>query len=127
MFDYIKCEMPLPETGPEPGIEWFRTKDVPTGHLYLEKWRITAGGKLVKLGVRYEDRSDKTAPEGSFERIRGMMTPVLVPEDDETFDDFHGDICFGHFDTKTREDWEYVARFTDGVCTKIAGEYSAKD
>lgn len=124
MFDYIACEMSLPETARKCPVEWCQTKDVPTGQLYLEKWRITRDGKLVKLGVRYEDRSNRNAPEGSFERIVGMMTPVLVPEDDEIFADFHGDICFGHYDSNTKEDWEYVARFTDGICTKITGEYT---
>lgn len=124
MFDFITCDMRLPETPRAPGVEWFQTKDVPTGQLYLEKWRITADGHLVKLGVRYEDRSDKSAPDGSFERVAGMMTPVLVPDCDETFSDFHGDICFGHYDAITGEDWNYTARFTNGACTRITGDYT---
>lgn len=124
MFDYIKSEMPLPADPPPPDIEWFQTKDVPTGQLYLEKWIIRADGRLVKLGVRYEDRSDKTARKGSWESIAGIMTPVPVPEDDEVMTDFHGDISFGHY-SNTKEWWDYTARFTDGFCTKIwCSEYT---
>ena len=118
MFDYIRCEMPLPSEPAPPAIEWFQTKDVPTDQLYLEKWKITASGELVKLGVRYEDRGDKTAPLGSAARVVGCMTPVHMPDDDKAFP-FHGDLNFGHYDSKTGEDWEYMARFTEGKCTKI--------
>lgn len=119
MFDYIKSEMPLPAEPTPPAIEWFQTKDVPTGQLYLEKWLIRADGCLVKLGVRYEDRSDKTLPEDDIMRLAGMMTPVAEPSLDEVFSDFHGDLSFGHYDTNTKEWWDYIARFTDGRCTKI--------
>lgn len=123
MFDYIRCEMPLPAEPRPPAVEWFQTKDVPTGQLYLEKWAIRADGKLVKFGVRYEDRSDPKA-EGLM-KLCGMATPVLVPEKDEVFDDFHGDICFGHYDSETKEDWDYIARFTDGKCNRIwCNEYT---
>lgn len=125
MFDYIKTEMPLPSEPAPPAVEWFQTKDVPTGQLYLEKWIIRADGSLVKLGVRYEDHSDKSLPEGDLGRLAGIMTPVAVPELDEVMDKFHGDIWFGHYDTKTKEDWDYIARFTEGVCTKIwCNEYT---
>lgn len=119
MFDYIKSEMPLPSDPAPPPVEWFQTKDVPTGQLYMEKWIIRGDGRLVKLGVRYEDHSDKTLPEGDIMRMVGMMTPILDPSLDEVFSNFHGDICFGHYDHKSKEDWDYTARFTDGVCTKL--------
>ena len=32
---------------------------------------------------------------------------------------FHGDLRFYEFDTHTDEWWEYVARFTEGLCTGI--------
>jgi len=118
MFDYIKSEMPLPGT-PAPPDVWFQTKDVPTGQLYLEKWIIRKDGRLVKFGVRYEDHSDKTLPEDDFMRLAGMMTPVAVPELDQVMDKFHGDIEFGHYDSKTGEDWDFVARFTNGFCSDI--------
>jgi hypothetical protein len=124
MFDYIKSEMPLPEDAPRPAVEWFQTKDVPSEQLYLEKWVIRADGKLLKLGVRYEDRSNKNAPAGSWESIAGTMTPVPDPASDRVFEDFHGEIMFGHYDHKTEEDWDYTARFTDGICTRITVEYT---
>ena len=115
--------MPLPKEHPCP-VEWFQTKDVPTDQLYLERWVIRADGRLVKHGVRYEDRSDKSLPKDDFRRFAGMMTPVPVPEDDRVIEDFHGDLCFGHYDDKTGEDWDYIARFTDGVCTRISLEHT---
>jgi hypothetical protein len=116
MFDYLRCKMPLPSEPAPPSAEWFQTKDVPTHQLYMERWTIEADGRLIKHGVRYEDRSDPNA-EG-FLRWLGCMTAVLVPEEDKVVD-FHGDIGFGHFDYETKEDWDYVARFTEGRCTKI--------
>jgi hypothetical protein len=127
VFDYIKTEMPLPAEPPPPQVEWFQTKDVPNDCLWLEKWVIRADGRLVKLGVRYEDHSDKTLPEDDIGRLAGMMTPILDRSLDQTFD-FHGDISFGHLVWETREDWDYVARFTDGICTKIwCEEYTPPD
>jgi len=118
MFDYLRCEMPLPPEPPPPDGCLFQTKDVPTPQLYMEEWVILADGRLKKAGVRYEDRSDKTAPEGSFERLAGCMTPIPDPEKDQYFE-HHGDIAFYHYDDKTKAWWEYVARFTDGRCVKI--------
>ena len=118
MFDYIRCEMPLPADPAPPAITWFQTKDVPTNQLYLEKWTITKDGELIKHGVSCEDRGDKNAEAGSLERIMGCMTPVPVPDDDKSIP-FHGDISFYHYDNNTKEWWDYVARFTDGRCTKI--------
>lgn len=118
MFDYIKIEMPIPSVPEPPNVEWFQTKDVPTEQLYLEKWKITSDGRLVKLGVHYEDRSDKSAPPGSLERIAGIMTPVAAPELDQEVQ-FHGDISFGHYDPDSEKSWDYIARFTDGICVSI--------
>ena len=119
MFDYIRCKMPLPTASELPAIEWFQTKDVPTEQLYLEKWSIEQDGRLIKLGVRYEDRSDKAAEPGSFDSIAGCMTPVAVPEEDMEIP-FHGHIRFYHYDEKTRVSWEYIAKFTDGRCVLIS-------
>ncbi len=116
LFDYIRIKMPLPSEPPPPRTKWFQTKDVPTDQLYLERWTIESDGSLIKHGVRYEDKSDPKA-EGLY-RLCGMITPVPVPDDDAAIP-FHGDIYFGHIDHKTGEDWQYVARFTEGRCTRI--------
>jgi hypothetical protein len=124
MFDYIRSEIPLPNDPPPPDTIWFQTKDVPTINLFLEKWLIRADGRLVKLGVVYEDHSDKTAPEGSLESIVGIMSAVDDPSLDKVMDDFHGDIPFYYYDGTTGECWEYTARFTEGYCTKITLAYT---
>lgn len=117
LFDYIKCEMPLPSDPAPPDVEWFQTKDAPQDWPCLERWVIRADGRLFKPGVRYEDRSDPSA-EG-IARLTGMMTPVEDPSLDAVMDDFHGDLVFYHLDWKTREWWEYTARFTEGFCTRV--------
>lgn len=116
MFDYIRCRMPLPAEPKPPPCEWFQTKDVPTAQLYLGNWTIEADGRLIRHAYRIEDRSDPKA-EGIL-RWAGCMTKVYEPENDVAVP-YHGDIGFGHYDNVTGEDWDYVARFTDGVCTRI--------
>jgi hypothetical protein len=118
LFDYIRIKMPLPADPPPPSVEFFQTKDVPTLQLWMEQWTIEADGRLIKHGVRYEDRSDPNAKPGSLESIIGSMTSVPEPEQDEIVP-HHGDICFGHFDTQSNQWWEYTARFTEGICTRI--------
>src|SRR6266404_1726604 len=113
MFDYIKTEMPLPDNPTPPDCEWFQTKDVPTAALFMEKWIIRSDGKLMKLGVRYEDQSDPNAPKGSLESVIGIMTAIPDPSEDKVMEDFHGDLTFGHYDWKTKEWWDYTARFTE--------------
>jgi len=116
MFDYIRCKMPLPADPAPPKVDLFQTKDTPTFQLWLDIWEIRGDGSLVKLGYRIEDRSDKTAPAGSWESLSGCMTKVYDPAMDETVP-FHGDIHFyGFIDG---EWWEYRARFTDGICGRI--------
>lgn len=118
MFDYIRTKMPLPaDPAPPEGVEWFQTKETPTYQLWLDKWTIEADGRLVKHAYRIEDHSDPNA-ETAFERVIGCMTRIDEPEKDETIP-FHGDIGFGHYDSKTGEDWNYVARFTEGRCVRI--------
>lgn len=122
MFDYIRCKMPLPADPAPPQCEWFQTKDVPTAALYLDKWTIEADGRLIRHAYRVEDHSDQKAK--GLLRFKGCMTKVFEPEND-TAVPYHGDISFGHYDSRTHGDWDYVARFTDGVCTRIwLDEYS---
>lgn len=97
MFDYIKCEMPLPETPePPPAGDLFQTKDTP--EQYLAIYTITADGRLE-------------------------MRPYSLQDAPQDLDDFHGDINFykigihqGQWDGR---EWEYRARFTDGRCSSI--------
>jgi hypothetical protein len=125
MFDYIKCEMPLPETPEAPpfndGPGLFQTKDTPDQ--YMTTYTITADGKLTwrpyEMGTvppeerRYPDPSDPMHWVGSMRRIE--QEPEAIP--------FHGDIEFGtislHRGRYVGGNWEYLARFTEGVCKEI--------
>lgn len=115
MFDYIECKMPLPEHPPPPTVQLFQTKfsDWPQ----LERYVIGADGRLIKLGYTIEDRSDFALGIGT-DRLAGCASYVFDPKLDQVID-FHGDILFGLYDDTTGEDWDYVARFTEGVCTRI--------
>lgn len=116
MFDHIKVKMPLPDTHPKPNCEWFQTKDVPTVQLWLDSWIIEEDGRLRKVGYTVEDRSDKTLPDDDIRRFNGMMTRVMDPALDEIVQ-YHGDIEFHQIENDMW--WSYVARFTDGICTRI--------
>jgi hypothetical protein len=114
MFDYITCEMPLPETPEPPPGTVFQTKDVPTPQLYMENWKITADGRLLHEECDYEMVKDPAAPLGWWQR-RNNKRWVEVP--------FHGDISFGTISTHqwryTGGNWDYRARFTEGRCVRI--------
>jgi len=118
VYDCIKTEMPLPDDPKPPAVEWFQTKDPPELPCFAQ-WIIRADGRLFQPSVRYEDHSDKSLPSDDLRRLAGMMTPVSDQMLDRVFTDFHGDISFAHYDPTTGEHWDYIARFTDGVCTRI--------
>lgn len=89
MFDYLRCEMPLPQRDGVPDRGWstFQTKDTPD--------------QLLNL---FTIRAD-----GSLSVKRDEQTMLLT--------DFSGEICF--YDLEGGAWWEYVARFTDGKCAEI--------
>jgi hypothetical protein len=45
MFDYVICEMPLPQQPRPPWTGLFQTKD--TTPQFLERFTITAAGRLI--------------------------------------------------------------------------------
>lgn len=115
MFDWLRLEVPLPDTGEVPHDEQFQTKDLENmldqyviaedGHLYLEKWdHVWADDTKSFLG-------------GYLERIEGSYRREIVP-------DYHGDINFYHDAVRTidgKRIWhEYIARFTDGKLSRIS-------
>ena len=115
MFDYIRCDMPLPsEPAPPPEDTHFQTKDTPAQ--WMELYVIRLDGRLYKPGVKYEDHSDPTL-EG-LARLRGMCTPISDPASDTVLGDYHSDLEFYHY-ADDGEWWMYVARFTDGICVRI--------
>lgn len=115
MFDYVVPECALPDEAAKLVGEW-QTKDFDAPS--MDKYRITAEGRLLEEVYHIEDRSDKSAPEGSFKGIRGMMTKV---HEDWRDLNFHGVL---NFYGSTSRDWkgewiEYNARFTDGQLVGI--------
>lgn len=115
MFDYLKCEMSLPEEPPPPKIEWFQTKDTEeiSGQLYLERWTITPDGRLLQHKVRYEQTPEEELPYPDMPFI-GCLKTVPIGDIEIAF---HGDLEFHHWDNG--EWWSYVARFEDGHCSQI--------
>ena len=104
LFDYIKCEYPLP-IGQE---REYQTKDTYAQH--MERYTITVDGRLIHHSVRHEgvplkDRPYPNAKIGSFQSICGIMRSV--PTGDVEIP-HHGDIYF--YD----HDLEWQARFTNG-------------
>jgi hypothetical protein len=115
LFDYIKCEMPLPETPlppyPDENGDKFQTKDTP--YQYMTTYTITADGRLTwrpydMQTVPVEERPYPDMPIiGSQRRVE--QEPEAIP--------FHGDVDFYHYASGGW--WEYRARFTEGICKAI--------
>jgi hypothetical protein len=124
MFDYLKCEHPLPDgyTGP---ADW-QTKD--TDDQYLSLYTITADGRLVSDDWHMEEvplaeRPYPDAEPGSFQSICGIARRVVDRANVER--PFHGDLFFysatdGDFNDAAGYTWrEYRARFTEGKLLRI--------
>ena len=110
LFDTVLPEIALPDVGAA-AVEWWQTKtfDAPM----MEKYRITAEGRLLKERVHYEGRSDPNA-EGLM-ALAGMMTSIHEGWDDTNF---HGVLNF-YGSTPEHEWFEYFAKFTDGTFVSI--------
>lgn len=120
MYDYVRCEMPLPQTDVMPKVVLFQTKDTPDQ--YLTVYTITADGRLSWRPYEMEvvpkdERPYPDAPDGD---IRGLMGIMRRVEREPEFLDYHGDLFFYHYHDGTW--WEYKARFTEGVCAEIVLE-----
>ena len=121
MFDYIKCEMPLPETDVAPRAVLFQTKDTPDQ--YMTIYTITADGRLswrpyVMESVPKSERPYPNELDGSLLGLSGCMRRV---ESEPVFlEDYHGDLFFYSYDQG--DWWEYRARFTEGTCAAITLE-----
>lgn len=118
MFDYIRCDAPLPETEvPPPTAEWFQTKDTPDQ--YMTVYTITADGKLVWRPYCMEEVPKAERPYPNDDGLLGLAGSMRRVEADEEALPFHGDI---EFYTSNHPDvgwWEYRARFTEGLLARI--------
>jgi len=120
MFDYIKCNMPLPETPVPPPSHGFQTKDTPDQ--YMTEYTITEDGRLSWKPYRIEEvpKAERPYPDAKGGSLRALCGILRRVEGDTEFVDYHGDIFF-YVGVKGRW-WEYRARFTDGKCEKITLE-----
>ena len=117
LFDYIKCEMPLPETPVPPPTSMFQTKD--TDDMYMTIHTITANGRLMWKPYKMVEvpKAERPYPDAPDDDIRSIMGCVKRVEEEPEAIEFHGDIHF--YESHDGGWWEYCARFTDGVCTRI--------
>ena len=115
MFDYVKCEYPLPIEGLENAE--FQTKDTP--EQYLETYRITKAGRLLQPIVRREVVPEDERPNcigkppeerTEVDKFIGAMRVIVEREEDMNY---HGDLDF--YGGRTNDEfYEFVARFTEG-------------
>lgn len=111
MFDYVICEHAIEGIENPAAIEW-QTKDFDAP--FMDRYKITEDGRLLEEVVRFEDRSDKSAPAGSFASVAGIMTRVHEGWKDL---DYHGDL---HFCGIIGHDFiDVKARFTHGALESI--------
>ena len=114
MFDYIRCDYPLPDGKPTPP-DLFQTKDflVP----YMEHYTITAEGRLIAHRVRYEEVPLKERPypnESGTLKWAGSLRAVPIGDEDLNW---HGYLNFYGGDREERR--EFNAKFTDGQLVEI--------
>lgn len=114
LFDYIKCDYPLPDQGMQNAE--FQTKD--TDAQYMEMYRITTDGRLIHETVTREAVPKSERPYPDAEDWRAMIGCIRrIPTGDVEIP-YHGDICF--YASDKYGGWhEYVARFTEGRLTRI--------
>ena len=116
MFDYVVVECELPDASAKDIHEW-QTKDFDWP--MMEKYRITADGRLMEELYHREDRSDPNAPPGSWRRIAGCATPVHEGWRDMNFHGVLNFIGIADYDRPSETWFEYNATFTHGQLEKI--------
>jgi hypothetical protein len=118
MFDTVLPECELPGSPPTAArISWWQTKTFEWPG--LDRYRITAEGRLMEEVYHIEDRSDPTLPEDTLARLRGCMTRVHEGWRDMNFDgvlNFYALIDDGW--------WEYNATFAEGHLVSIERVFS---
>lgn len=116
MFDQIKLEVPLPDTGEVPTNVIFQTKDLEN---MLDNYVIAEDGHLYREVWDYEWVEDEsmTLFKGGLQKVEGSFRREIVP-------DYHGNIIFYHDALREIHDrriWhEYRARFTNGILSYIS-------
>ena len=120
MFDYIKCEMTLPETPVPPPCNLFQTKDTPDQ--YMTVYTITADGYLEWHPYQMEAVPKEERPYPNDDGFLGMMGSMRRVEEASERIEYHGDIYFYEGNHPDVGWWEYRARFTEGRVSAITVE-----
>lgn len=109
MFDYIKCEIQLPDNSVSVNRE-FQTKSFDSA---LENYVITSKGELYREVWDYEWIDDDR------HMLTGYMRKIEESYRREYLTNFHGDVIF--YDGKKLDGvWrDYTARFTEGRLTRM--------
>lgn len=112
MFDYIRCNYPLPLAGANE-LE-FQTKNTPAQ--FLERYEIRPYGSLWHEDYDVEYQSDPGAATGSFESLFGCA--VRVRRRWERCD-MTGEVCF--YTSMADKNWvEFSAYFVAGQLKHLA-------
>ncbi len=116
MFDNVLVECPI-EGVPSPAVVEWQTKDF--AEPSLDRYKISAEGRLLEEIVRVEDRSEFAAT-GQGDPFCGCMTRVHEGWRDM---EYHGDLHFYGFLAATKDGLTHVtARFTHGSLESITAE-----
>lgn len=121
MFDDLKCEYPLPDGHMQDAP--FQTKDTPAQ--YMERYTITADGRLIHHAVEYFDNPPEQRPyydpeikgfKNEIDEICGIIGQRPIGDIDTRW---HGDIYF----------YTSVGWFADGaksyhVSRGLEGDYA---
>jgi hypothetical protein len=115
MYDYVKCEYPLPAGSPVwAQNDYYQTKDTPKQ--FLETYVITLEGRLIHHSVTYEMVPENQRPyygkpewdKGAIFQMAGMIRSIPAGDIDT---EYHGDI---YLIGRQPAFLEFVARFTNG-------------
>jgi hypothetical protein len=99
MFDYVKCEYPLPSNPP---CSAWQSKETPAQ--YLDTYMISADGKLL------HEESDPQEKMDTGQSSTGRMIELS---------DFTGEFEFHDSDAVTGDWWSYTAKFASGKLLSI--------
>lgn len=121
MFDYVRCEYPLPDGAP---VDGYQTKDAECWPA-MDSYTITAEGRLIHHVDRYEYVPEEERPmygtpaweHGGLARLCGMVRRVPVGDEEVPF---HGALRF-YQESSDGQWWNFVALFKRGELIELSG------
>lgn len=117
MFDYVRCEKPLPGLTEKIKLQ---TKDMPDPS--LETYTITSEGRLIYHSVKYEEVPLEERffykPGMDPTSLEALAGSIRVVPDGDVDTNWHGHLNFYGRDS-TGNYHEFNAKFTDGQLVSI--------